>query len=81
MRHVSSKIPVNFEDDGTAEPGEKVELKTREQTKEEAAAAMEDAMAGTEDDRLEQLYEQIAWPLADKYGHTYDAFKLALTYV
>ncbi|PVF93469.1 putative translation initiation factor eIF-2 alpha chain [Serendipita vermifera] len=34
---------------------------------------------GSEDTRLEALYEQIAWPLADKYGHTYDAFKLALT--
>lgn len=36
---------------------------------------------GTEEERLEQLHEQIAWPLAVKYGHTYDAFKLALTYV
>jgi translation initiation factor 2 subunit 1 len=39
------------------------------------------AADGSEDMRLEQLYEQIAWPLAEKYGHTYDAFKLALTYV
>jgi translation initiation factor 2 subunit 1 len=37
--------------------------------------------AANEDARLEALYEQIAWPLADKYGHTYDAFKVALTYV
>lgn len=28
---------------------------------------------------LEQLYEQIAWPLDKKYGHSYDAFKLAIT--
>ena len=34
-----------------------------------------------EEARLEQLYEQIAWPLGRKYGHPYDAFKLALTYV
>ncbi|KAG9048196.1 hypothetical protein FS837_000542 [Tulasnella sp. UAMH 9824] len=32
-----------------------------------------------EEKRLEQLYEQIAWPLGDKYGHPYDAFKIALT--
>lgn len=32
-----------------------------------------------EDERLEQLYGEIAWPLGKIYGHTYDAFKLALT--
>jgi len=31
-----------------------------------------------EEERLEALYEQIAWPLGKKYGHPYDAFKLAL---
>lgn len=35
----------------------------------------------SEEERLEQLYEQIAWPLGRQYGHPYDAFKLALTYV
>jgi len=34
-----------------------------------------------EEERLEQLYDEIAWPLGKKYGHTYDAFKLALTCV
>jgi len=33
-----------------------------------------------EEEKLEQLYEQIAWPLGKRYGHPYDAFKLALTY-
>ena len=33
-----------------------------------------------EEERLETLYEQIAWPLGKKYGHPYDAFKLALAY-
>jgi len=28
---------------------------------------------------LEVLYDQIVWPLGDKYGHPYDAFKLAVT--
>jgi translation initiation factor 2 subunit 1 len=27
---------------------------------------------------LENLYEQIGWPLYDKFGHAYDGFKLAL---
>jgi len=34
---------------------------------------------GNEDEKLEQLYDQIAWPLGKQYGHPYDAFKLALT--
>mmetsp|Transcript_19547 Transcript_19547/g.24637 ORF Transcript_19547/g.24637 Transcript_19547/m.24637 type:complete len:342 (+) Transcript_19547:105-1130(+) len=28
---------------------------------------------------LEELYQQVGWPLYRKYGHAYDAFKLALT--
>ena len=28
---------------------------------------------------LEHLYETIGWPLYRRYGHAYDAFKLALT--
>jgi len=34
-----------------------------------------------EEEKLEHLYETIAWPLGKIYGHPYDAFKLALTYV
>lgn len=30
---------------------------------------------------LESLYVQFGWPLYKKYGHAYEAFKLALTYV
>jgi hypothetical protein len=42
----------------------------------------EAAIAGeTEEERLETLYEQIAWPVGRKYGHPYDAYKLALTCV
>jgi translation initiation factor 2 subunit 1 len=49
-----------------------------------SVAMAEDATGGAvagagEEERLEQLYEQIAWPLGRKYGHPYDAFKLALT--
>ncbi|TFK39354.1 eukaryotic translation initiation factor 2 alpha subunit-domain-containing protein [Crucibulum laeve] len=44
-----------------------------------AAAEADIPGGGNEDERLEQLYETIAWPLGKKYGHPYDAFKLALT--
>jgi len=37
------------------------------------------AVGETEEERLENLYEQIAWPVGKKYGHPYDAYKLALT--
>lgn len=37
-----------------------------------------DAGLETEEERLESLYESIAWPLGKIYGHPYDAFKLAL---
>lgn len=55
-----------------------------------AAANTENGVEGGEDgvpvteseeERLEHLYEKIAWPLGRKYGHPYDAFKLALAYV
>jgi len=29
---------------------------------------------------LEELYTAIGWPLYKKYGHAYDAFKIAITY-
>ncbi|KAJ7844374.1 eukaryotic translation initiation factor 2 subunit alpha [Mycena olivaceomarginata] len=32
-----------------------------------------------EAERLEMLYDTVAWPLGRTYGHPYDAFKLALT--
>lgn len=30
---------------------------------------------------LEELYKTIGWPLYKKYGHAYDAFKVAISYV
>lgn len=32
-----------------------------------------------EEEKLEHLYETIAWPLGKTFGHPYDAFKAALT--
>jgi translation initiation factor 2 subunit 1 len=66
MRHVATR---------TAAPASKAAGEGDEAVEEAAIGG------GSEDTRLEALYEQIAWPLAEKYGHTYDAFKLALTYV
>ena len=31
--------------------------------------------------KLQEFYEQVGWPLYKKYGHAYEAFKLALKYI
>lgn len=36
-------------------------------------------LAETLKEDLESLYQTIAWPLYKKFGHAYDAFKLAMT--
>lgn len=51
-----------------------------------AASAVDADAAGAgpnsnEEEKLEQLYDTVGWPLGRKYGHPYDAFKLALTCV
>lgn len=92
MRHVASKIPsVNAE--GAEVQNEAAEAEVKEAKKASRRARKEGnedeileetGVPGTsanEEERLEQLYEQIAWPLGKKYGHPYDAFKLALTCV
>ena len=33
-------------------------------------------VGGNEDEKLEPLYEQIAWPLGKKYGHPYDTLHI-----
>jgi translation initiation factor 2 subunit 1 len=30
---------------------------------------------------LENLYSTVGWPLYKKYGHAYDAFKIAISYI
>jgi translation initiation factor 2 subunit 1 len=74
LRHVASKL-------GGEVPGEK-EKRSRKKGGEGEDAPTEEApppVAG-EAERLEMLYETIAWPLGRTYGHPYDAFKLALTF-
>ncbi len=29
----------------------------------------------------EKIYESVVWPLSKKYGHAYEAFKVAITWV
>jgi translation initiation factor 2 subunit 1 len=56
----------------------------KDQDKEGDGATTDDIVppvGPSEEERLEKLYEQIAWPLGRKYGNMYDAFKLSLTQV
>ncbi|KAF7797444.1 hypothetical protein EIP86_008639 [Pleurotus ostreatoroseus] len=93
MRHVASKVPTVGEDGQEIAPSAEAEEKERETKRSRRAHkkegieedALEEAAAhggsanSSEEERLEQLYEQITWPLGKIYGHPYDAFKLALT--
>jgi len=38
-------------------------------------------VAELENISLEELYTKVGWPLARKYGHIYDAFRLAIVYL
>ncbi|EPQ52019.1 eukaryotic translation initiation factor 2 subunit alpha [Gloeophyllum trabeum ATCC 11539] len=87
LRHVASKLP-SLDANGLpvdAPPEAEKESKKNRRAKKEAQEAGEGtveenaAASASEEERLEQLYEQIAWPLGKVYGHPYDAFKLALT--
>ncbi|CDO69169.1 hypothetical protein BN946_scf185042.g71 [Trametes cinnabarina] len=89
MRHVASKIPSVNGEVLEGEQAKQAEAEAAEAKRSRRAArkeghedevADENAAGGpNEEARLEQLYEQIVWPLGRKYGHPYDAFKLALT--
>ncbi|KAJ4479991.1 eukaryotic translation initiation factor 2 subunit alpha [Lentinula aciculospora] len=89
LRHVASKIPSTDAEPKAVESapapvdvGDKDSKKARRAARQ--AAHDEDGAdeipvsIGNEEERLEMLYEQIAWPLGKTYGHPYDAFKLAL---
>ena len=93
LRHVASKISLTEVDVGSGEmasqpptsPVEKESKKARrarQATGEEDVPDAELPIGGpNEEEKLELLYDTIAWPLTKKYGHPYDAFKLALTSV
>ena len=75
MRHVASRLP-SFDT-----PSEQKTSNDEEVSKKEIQGESDEFLASgtSEEDRLEHLYEQIAWPLGKKYGHPYDAFKLSLS--
>ncbi|KAI0780226.1 eukaryotic translation initiation factor 2 subunit alpha [Fomes fomentarius] len=90
MRHVASKVPSVNGEVLEGEQAKQAEADAAETKRARRAAKKEgheedipgeEAVAGgaNEEARLEQLYDEIAWPLGRKYGHPYDAFKLALT--
>src|ERR1700761_4103585 len=80
MRHVASKLPTSGAPLPAASVKPDEDLKDDPDEMETVGAVMEGGgEASKEDERLEQLYEAVAWPLSKTYGHTYDAFKLALT--
>ena len=87
MRHVASKLPSVDgapAESGAVESGEKDGKKSRRARKDaQEEDGPEEIVTGgpNEEARLELLYDQIAWPLGKIYGHPYDAFKLALTFV
>ena len=84
LRHVASRLPT-YDPDAEASK-EKAAPSPAPTEKEEHKEDEEDegphvVPGSSEEERLEQLYDTIGWPLSRKYGHPYDAFKLALTCV
>lgn len=93
MRHVASKLPASGSLEAVttaAPPTDAVEVPAAEASEKESKKSRRARQAAVEDDgeevgganeeeRLEKLYDAVGWPLGKKYGHTYDAFKLALT--
>ena len=81
MRHVASRLPSYDPDADAAAPSE---VKHREEDLPRSGGVGEEVappVGQSEEERLEKLYEQVAWVLGRKYGNVYDAFKLALTQV
>ncbi|KAI9441423.1 eukaryotic translation initiation factor 2 subunit alpha [Lactarius indigo] len=77
MRHVASRLPTLDPDaDGAGAPAAETK---KDQDKEGAEGVVLPPTGPSEEERLEKLYEQVAWPLGRKYGNVYDAFKLSLT--
>ena len=95
LRHVASKIPtIGADGEAITQPSETLDKEAKRAARKARQAAQEEDSApapaadgeatpgqSNDEEKLEQLYETIAWPLGKKYGHPYDAFKLALTCV
>lgn len=88
LRHVASKMPsgnasASIDPAITAEETKKLRRARKEVQEDEGAAHFEEPTIGgaNEEEKLEMLYETIAWPLGRTYGHPFDAFKLSLRLV
>ena len=83
MRHVASRLPTldpDVEHDGAGASAAAAAAETKkDQDKEGTESVVLPPTGPSEEERLEKLYEQVAWPLGRKYGNVYDAFKLSLT--
>ena len=85
MRHVASRLP-SYDPDvagGSADAAPSEAKKSQDKDEGDRGGGDDDGVAPpvgqSEEERLEKLYEQVAWVLGRKYGNVYDAFKLALT--
>jgi len=90
LRHVASKLPSldaegELVDSHVVEPAERESKKAARRARqagEEDIPEPEIPIGGpNEEEKMEMLYNTIAWPLKKTYGHPYDALKLALTFV
>ena len=83
MRHVASRLPSYDPDAGGG--GSSVDVPSSGAKNGQDSGDGDEVVAPpagqSEEERLEKLYEQVAWVLGRKYGNVYDAFKLALTQV
>jgi len=80
MRHVASRLP-SYDPDASGSSADALSKAKKDQDKEGGGGDDEvvPPVGQSEEERLEKLYEQVAWILGRKYGNVYDAFKLALT--
>jgi translation initiation factor 2 subunit 1 len=83
IRHVASRLPSYDPDAGGNNSADGSSEVKKGQDKEGGGGGDEvvPAAGQSEEERLEKLYEQVAWVLGRKYGNVYDAFKLSLTQV
>ncbi len=81
MRHVASRLPTLDPDAQANGTGAPTSAETKKDKDKEGADGVVPPTGPSEEERLEKLYEKIAWPLGKKYGNVYDAFKLSLTQV
>ena len=78
LRHVASKLSgEDVAPEHPASPTKEGGGGAQAEEEEDAAAPIR----GGDESRLELLYEQIGWLLGRQYGHPFDAFKIALTYI